>query len=157
MQPAALGWAGTDRFFQMLTRLDTSLRPPDDRLFQDLLHRAVRGEIPVYGVVLDIQEVEIKRRHEDFRPENSEVGEKIVRSMWEAWQNDQCPQPWLYVWDGEYTIADDYFWLALVERGTPRTVAAQVLGEPLAVGLIERVGPLSIGTIEKMLGIARKQ
>jgi len=141
----------------MSTRLDTSLRPPDDRLFQDLLNRAVKGEIPVYGVVLNFQEVIIKRRYEHFRPENSEVGEKIIKSMWEAWQNDQCAQPWLYVWDGEYTIADDYFWLALVERGKPRTVAAQVLGEPLVVGLLDKVGPLAIETIEKMLGITRKQ
>ena len=140
----------------MPTSVDTTLQPPGDRLFQDLLKRAAKGETPVYGVVLDTQEVAIKRRYENFRPENPEVGEKIIRSMWEAWQSDQGTQPWLCVWDGEYTVADDYFWLALIERGKPRTVAAQVLGEPLEVGLREKVGPLSIETIEKMLGIAWK-
>lgn len=145
-----------DPLSQTPTSVNTSLRPPDDRLFQDLLKRAVTGEIPVYGVVIDTQEVAIKRRYGNFRPENSEVGEKIIKSMWKAWQADQCAQPWLYVWDGEYTVADDYFWIALIERGKPRTVAAQVLGDPLEAGLLDKVGPLSIETIEKMLGISRK-
>lgn len=156
MQSAVFSSTGMNPLSQMPTSVDTSLQPPDDRLFQDLLNGATKGEIPVYGVVLDTQEVAIKRRHEHFRPENSEVGERIIRSMWEAWQDDQCAQPWLYVWNGEYTVADDYFWLALIERGKPRTVAAQVLGEPLEAGLLEKVGPLSIETIEKMLGISRK-
>ena len=134
----------------------TRFEPPDDRLFQDLLRRAVSGEIPVYGVVVDLQEVVIKRRYEHHRPEKSEAGKKIVESMYERWQSGNGTQPWLYVWKGEYTVADDYFWIALIEQGKPRTVAAQVLGEPMEAGLKQKVGPLDINTVQRMLGVVRK-
>lgn len=134
----------------------TRFQPPDDRLFQDLLRRAVQGEIPAYGVVIDTQRVVIRRRFEHHRPENTDVGEKIIRSMWNGWKSGKRTQPWLYVWDGEYTIADDYFWIALIERGKPRTVAAQVLGEPLEIGLVEKVGPLDVDDVQRMLGFVHE-
>lgn len=133
---------------------DDRFRPPDDRLFQDMLRRAVLGEIPVYGVVIDIEKVPVRRRFQDHRPENSEDGEQIIRSMWNGWNSGKRTQPWLYVWDDEYTVADDYFWIALIERGKPKTVAAQVLGEPLETGLVQKVGPLEVDDIKRMLGFA---
>ena len=129
--------------------------PPEDRLFQDLLQRAVSGEIPVYGIVIETEKIVIRRRFEDYRPEHSDLGQEIIRSMRDAWQSGKRTQPWLYVWDGEYTVADDYFWIALIEEGKPKMVAAQVLGEPPDAGLIQKVGPLETEHIKRMLGFAK--
>jgi hypothetical protein len=81
-----------------------------------------------------------------------EGGEEIVRQMFEAWQAGQPVQPWLYAEDSCYVVADDYFWLALIERGRPETFAAQVLGAPLDEGLIQKVGPLGPGFVHDRFG-----
>ena len=76
--------------------------------------------------------------------------------MWNAWQTGDRPQPWLYVWDDAYAVADNYFWIALVERGKPKSVAAQMLGEPLHVGLKHKVGPLPPHQVRTVLGFANR-
>ena len=99
---------------------DTHFSPPPDRLFQDLMHRAVQGGVPVYGVVIEVGKVAFRRSAESFRPETMEHGQAVLRSMTQAWQSGDAAQPWLYVRDGAYIVADDYLWLALVERGNRR-------------------------------------
>ncbi len=131
-------------------------RPPEDRLFQNLLLRAVDGEVDVYGVVIATEEVVFTRAFEHHHPENMDGGREIVQSMWNQWQQGNPVQPWLYVWDGEYMVADDYFWLALIERGRPESVAAQVLGNPLECGLLQKEGPVPVERVKEMLGMAIK-
>ena len=127
--------------------------PPEDRLFQDLMRRAMKGEIPVYGAVIEVGKATFKRRFDSFRPETLENGQAVLQSMWEAWQSGRPAQPWLYVRDGSYIVADDYFWLALIEKGKPDAIAAQVLGEPLEEGLVEKTGPLLPKQVQAMLGV----
>ena len=130
--------------------------PPEDRLFQDLLHRAVNGEVEVYGVVIATEKVVFTRAFEHHHPENMEGGQELVQTMWSRWQMGNPVQPWLYVWNGEYVVADDYFWLALIEKGRPGSVAAQVLGNPLEVGLLQKLGPLPVERVRELLGVAIK-
>lgn len=128
--------------------------PPEDRLFQYLVMQATQGKLDVYGAVIETDRVEFRRTHDSFRPENTSEGQQLIQAMWNAWQAGDASQPWLYVWDGAYAVADDYFWIALVERGKPESIAAQVLGEPLKSGLIEKVGPLPRQDILRLLGFA---
>ena len=44
--------------------------PPDDNHFQSLLLRASRGQIGVYGAVIETEKVSIKRAYDLHRPEN---------------------------------------------------------------------------------------
>ena len=126
--------------------------PPFDETFQELLAGAVQGKVPVYGVVQELDKVSFKRAHSYFRPELTEEGQQVVRDMAAAWNAGRPAQPWLYVRDGAYIVADDYFWLALVEQGRPPTFAAQVLGEPLSEGLVQKVA-LDQATVRRMLGL----
>ena len=125
-------------------------------MFQDLLRRAVNGEVDVYGVVLDTGKVVFRRSFEHHHPEVMEGGPEIVQSMWNRWQLGSPVQPWLYVWDGEYVVADDYFWLALIKKGRPKSVAAQVLGTPLESGLLEKAGPLPVERVHDLLCVVVK-
>ena len=126
--------------------------PPFDETFRELLAGAVKGTVPVYGVVLELEKVTLKRAHPYFRPEMTEEGQRIVRGMAEAWNAGRPAQPWLYVREGAYVVADDYFWLALVEQGRPDTFVAQVLGEPLEEGLVQKVS-LDRATVRRLLGL----
>jgi hypothetical protein len=128
--------------------------PPDDAQFHMLVPKALRGEVPVYGVVLNVEQIVLKRAFDSFRPENMPGGDEIVRSMMRAWQLGQPAQPWLYVRDNAYIVADDYFWMAMVERGRPITIAAQVIGEPHEDGLIQKVGPLSVADVKALFGFS---
>lgn len=103
-------------------------------------------------MVIETEKVMIGCRFKHHRPEDSELGVKVIRSMCKAWQSGKRRQPWLSVWDRECTVADDYFWIALIEKGKPKTVATQVLNEPLDHEPVEKVGPLETETIKKMLG-----
>ena len=126
--------------------------PPFDETFQELLAGALKGTVPVYGVVQELDKVTLQRAHPYFRPEMTEAGQRIVRGMAAAWNAGRPAQPWLYVRDDAYIVADDYFWLALVEQGKPHTFAAQVLGEPLAAGLVQKVA-LDLATVKRLLGL----
>jgi hypothetical protein len=126
--------------------------PPDDVHFQSLLLRASRGQIPVYGAVIETAKVRITRAFESHRPEDMQGGQEVVQQMFKDWQAGQPAQPWLYVRDGAYVVADDYFWLALIEKGQPDTFAAQILGEPIADGLLQKVGPLGPAFIHDRFG-----
>jgi len=81
-------------------------------------------------------------------------GAEVVQQMFADWQLGKPAQPWLYEKGDEYIVADDYFWLALVEKGRPPTFSAQVLGEPLSAGLIQKVGPLGPDFVKRSCGIA---
>lgn len=126
--------------------------PPDDLEFHMLLLKASRGQVPVYGVVVETETVTLKRAFESHRPELMEGGAEIVSAMMKAWQAGQTTQPWLYAKDGSYIVSDDYFWLALIEKGRPPSFAAQVLGEPLMTGLVQKVGPLGPDYIHARFG-----
>lgn len=128
-------------------------KPPDDLKFQGLLEGAVAGEVPVYGVVLETAKIKLHRFDDTFRPENSTEGEAVIRGLFESWNSGDAVQPWLYVEDGTYIVADDYFAIAAIERGRPDSFAAQVLGEPLPDGLKQKVGPLDAQKVKGMLGI----
>ena len=126
--------------------------PPDDLDFQMLLLKASRGQIPAYGVVIETEKVTLKRAFDSHRPESIRGGAEIVQAMMQAWQKGQTAKPWLYVRDDHYVVSDDYFWLALIEQGRPPSFAAQILGEPLADGLLQKVGPLGAGYIHERFG-----
>jgi hypothetical protein len=102
--------------------------------------------------IIETAKVSLKRAFETQRPECMEGGQDVVRQMFSDWQNDQPAQPWLYAKDGNYVVADDYFWLALIEQGKPNTFAAQVLGEPLPEGLLQKAGPLGPQFIHERFG-----
>jgi hypothetical protein len=125
---------------------------PDDLDFHMLLLKASRGDVPVYGVVLETAAVALERAYESHRPEKLPGGDKIVGGIMQAWRQGQHTQPWLYVKSDKYIIADDYFWLAMVEMGQPETFAAQVIGEPLANGLLQKVGPLGAEFVQARFG-----
>ncbi len=131
---------------------EISFAPPDDLNFQSLVLRASRGQIPVYGVVIATDEVRIVRAFDTHRPENLPGGNDVVRQMIAAWQTGKVTQPWLYAANGHYVVADDYFWLALIERGNPQTFSAQILGEPLSAGLVNKVGPLGADFVKSVFG-----
>lgn len=126
--------------------------PPDDVHFQSLLLRASRDQIPVYGAVIETAKVSLIRAFDSHRPETMEGGQDVVRKMFSDWQNGQPTQPWLYAKDGSYVVADDYFWIALIEQGKPDTFAAQILGEPLPEGLLQKAGPLGPQFIHDRFG-----
>jgi hypothetical protein len=71
----------------------------------------------------------------------------------QAWNSGTPIQPWLYADAGKYVVADDYFWLAAVERGCPPSFAAQVIAEPLSDGLTQKVGPLATSQVKQLLGM----
>ena len=126
--------------------------PPDDLHFQSLVIRAARGQIPVYGAVIETSKVSVKRAFDSHRPEDMEGGPEVVRQMFSDWQSNQPAQPWLYVKDGSYWVADDYFWIALIEKGMPATFAAQVFGEPLSQGLLQKAGPIELQFVHARFG-----
>ena len=130
-----------------------NFQPPEDRLFQHLMQQATQGNVDVYGAVIETAKVEFKRTHSSHRPERTQEGQQILQAMWDAWQTGNRPQPWLYVWDGAYAVADDYYWLALIEQGKPESIAAQILGEPLPAGLKQKTGPLPPRQVRAMLGL----
>lgn len=126
--------------------------PPDDLDFHMLLLKASRDQVPVYGVVIETEKVTLKRSFDSHRPETMPSGEQIIQTMMKDWQDGQTVQPWLYVKHDHYIVPDDYFWLALIEQGRPTSFAAQVLGEPIAAGLVQKVGPLGAGYIHERFG-----
>ncbi len=130
--------------------------PPDDNHFQLLMERAVKGKVPVYGIVVEAAKVRLRRSYPAHRPELTKVGAEIVAAMAAGWQQGKTIQPWLYTKDNQYIVADDYFWLALIEKYGVDTFAAQVLGKPLQEGLVQKVGPLERSQILRMLGLDPK-
>lgn len=134
--------------------IDTErFRPPHDPCFNKLLESALSGNVPVYGAVLEAAKVRVRRFDDGFRPENSIEGQKVLASLMQGWDTGRPIQPWLYVEKGAYVCADDYFFVALLERGHPSTFAAQILGRPLEDGLVQEVGPLPLAQVRVMLGI----
>jgi hypothetical protein len=131
-------------------------RPSDDARFQWLLEGALKGFVSVYGVVLQTAAVRLSRFDDTFRPENSAEGAKVLTQIMSAWNAGDSIQPWLYAEDGRYVVSDDYFWIAAVERGRPDSFAAQLLGAPLAQGIVEKVGPLPMAQVRQMLGLASR-
>lgn len=130
--------------------------PPDDPYFVGLLAGAAKGIVPVFGVVLATADVRIRRFDENHRPDRSQDGRQILAAMAKAWNEGNAVQPWLYVDHDTYVVSDDYFAIALIESGKPSSFAAQVLGQPLPNGLIEKVGPLSPAEVNRMLGLIKK-
>ncbi len=134
---------------------DTSLAPPDSPRFQTCLGQSLDGRRPVYGCVIETHDVKIVREDPTFHPENTELGRKILPQMIHQWNAGNPIQPWLYVRNNnEYVCADDYFFMALLDSCKPETIAAQILGEPIDTGLIQKVGPLPVEQVKSTLGIA---
>ena len=133
---------------------EISFAPPDDLTFQSLILRATRDQVPAFGAVIRTEDVRLTRAFESHRPENMRGGAEVVRKMFSDWQAGKPTQPWLYAKGDEYIVADDYFWLALVEKGRPPTFSAQILGEPLSAGLIQKVGPLGPDFVKRSFGFA---
>jgi hypothetical protein len=131
---------------------DITFGPPDDLEFDILLLKASHGLLPVYGVVIETEKVILRRAYESHHPEMMPGGAEIIEGIMRAWQQGQAAQPWLYVKNDQYIVADDYFWLALIEKGRPPSFAAQILGEPLPIGLLQKVGPLSATYVQELFG-----
>ncbi|MGQ0564494.1 MAG: hypothetical protein ACT4OK_05415 [Gemmobacter sp.] len=135
---------------------EITFAPPDDNKFQLLLSRATKGLVPVFGVALETAQIRLRRAFPSHRPELTRDGGQVVLAMAEAWKAGNPVRPWLYVSGGEYIIADDYHWLALIEKYEVESFSAQVLGEPLTEGLLDKVGPLPIARVRSLLGIEPK-
>jgi hypothetical protein len=133
----------------------TTFKPPDDMRFQWLLEGAAQGFLPVYGVVHQTRIVSLRRFDDSFRPDRTAQGRAALATFMRAWNEGHSTQPWLYVDQGAYVVADDYFWIAAVEQGKPSSFAAQVLGEPLEAGLMQKVGPLPAEQVKQMLGLSK--
>lgn len=114
--------------------------------------RAAADRSPVYWVVLDTGKVTLKRAFNSHRPEKTEVGQEILKQMVENWRAGNHAQPWLYAKGDCYIVADDYFWLAMIEQGNPSAFPALVFGEPLEEGLIEKRGPLGPDYVKQAFG-----
>ena len=128
--------------------------PPDDMEFQRLMLGAINGRVLVFGAVLETAKVSLVRAWPEHRPELTKLGKDTVTALLRQWQEGHPIQPWLYVRDGRYVVADDYHWLALIEDGHPESFAAQILGEPLQVGLVSKIGPLSQTDVRAMMGLS---
>ncbi|HCE02884.1 MAG TPA: hypothetical protein DEQ98_06540 [Acidobacteria bacterium] len=126
--------------------------PPEDVLFLAFVMRAAEGRTPVYGVALETDKVTLKRAFDSHRPERTEVGQEVLKQMMEDWRAGKHHQPWLYAKGDSYIVADDYFWLAMIERGNPSAFPALVFGEPLEQGLVEKKGPLGPDYVKQAFG-----
>ena len=133
---------------------EITFAPPDDNQFQLLLARAMKGELPVYGVVLETAQIQLRRAFPLHRPELTRDGAEMIARMARGWNAGQAVQPWLYVHGSDYIVADDYFWLALIEKFGVESFAAQCIGEPVTKGLVQKVGPLQRSQILNLLGLA---
>lgn len=136
---------------------EITFAPPDDNEYQTLMLRALRGTLPVFGVAVETAKVVFVRAFPAHRPELTHVGAEIVETMRHNWQAGSPIRPWLWVRDGKYVVSDDYFWLALIEKYRPESIAAQVIGEPLDLGLLHKVGPLPLEQVEGLLGLSVRQ
>ena len=76
----------------------------------------------------------------------------FLKQMMEDWRAGKHHQPWLYAKGDSYIVADDYFWLAMIERGNPSAFPALVFGEPLEQGLVEKKGPLGPDYVKQAFG-----
>lgn len=132
--------------------IDTeALRPPDDPVFQHLLEQAVTGQVPVYGIVVDV--ALLVPFAADHRPEETEGGRKIVQTMTREWQAGNHVQPWVYPKAGKFVVSDDYFVLAMARAGRLETIACQCLGEPDRANVHDCQGPLGSDYVRRALGI----
>lgn len=134
--------------------IDTALAPPADPIFGYLTEQAVRGSIPVYGVVLDTSSIRLERAFPNFHPEETARGAEMMREIGARWNTGKPSQPWLYFDGVRYVVADDYLTLAAIERGRPSMIAAQLLGTPDGPGVVQKVGPLPLADVRRMLGIS---
>ncbi|MEM6903371.1 MAG: hypothetical protein AAF556_09070 [Pseudomonadota bacterium] len=126
--------------------------PPGDAIFLAYVLRAAEGRSPVYGAVLETDKVKLERAVKTHRPERTDAGQEVLSYMMQAWREGSHPQPWLYASRDRYIVADDYFWLAMIEQGSPASFPAFVLGEPLKAGLIEKTGPLGPEVVRGAFG-----
>jgi hypothetical protein len=132
--------------------IDTeSLRPPDDPVFQHLLEQAVTGQVPVYGIVVDV--ALLVPFAADHNPQGTAEGRSIVQSMIGAWQEGQRFQPWVYPRAGQFVVSDDYMILAMAKAGGLETIGCQCLGEPDRANVHDCQGPLGVDYVRKALGV----
>ena len=132
--------------------IDTeTLRPLDDPVFQLLLEQAVTGQVPVYGIVVDV--ALLVPFAVDHCPEGTAEGRSIVQSMIGAWQDGQRFQPWVYPRAGQFVVSDDYMILAMAKAGGLETIGCRCLGEPDRATLHDCQGPLGVDYVCMALGL----
>lgn len=132
----------------------TTFRPPPDPTYQTLIAYALAGDLPVYGAVIETAKTSVRRFDDRFRPENTIEGREVLESLMQDWKNGRPIQPWLYIRDDQYICADDYFFMAILERGQPPSFAAQILGRPLRQGLLQETAPIPVPQLRSMFGLA---
>lgn len=128
------------------------LEPPTDAVFQYLLSEAaVTGRVPVWGIV--VAPARVVAFDPTLRLEHDGDGPAIVAAIGREWNEGRPVQPWVYPRGDLFVAPDDYFALAAIRRGRPDLIACQCLGEPSSRLVHERVGPLALADVRRMLGV----
>ena len=70
----------------------------------------------------------LRRFRDDFRPERSPDGRRVVRALSEQWRADGPPRLWVYPQGDVFMVSDDYLALAALERGWAEVVPCWILG-----------------------------
>ena len=102
------------------------LTPPRDAVLDYLLREALAGALPVYAGAVPV--ARLRRFREDFRPERTFGGERVVRAIFAQWGADAAPRLWVYPRGDVFMVSDDYLALAAAERGTAELVPCWILG-----------------------------
>jgi hypothetical protein len=127
------------------------LTPPRDAVLSYLLREALAGALPVFvgAVPLD----RLRRFRDDFRPERTPGGERVVRAIFAQWRSDAAPRLWVYPRGDVFMVSDDYLTLAAAERAASDLVPCWILG-PVPPAEIEHLrGPVEPRCLWHMVGI----
>lgn len=127
------------------------LTPPRDAVLGYLLREALAGALPVFVGAVPL--ARLRRFRDDFRPERTPRGERLVEAIFAQWRADAAPRLWVYPRGDVFMVSDDYLTLAAVERGPSDLVPCWILG-PVSPADIEHVrGPVGPRCLRQMVGI----
>jgi hypothetical protein len=119
---------------------DGDWTPPRDAVLAYLLLEALAGELPVYVGAVPLGR--LRRFRDDFRPERTTDGERLVRAIFEQLRADALPRLWVYPRGDVFMVSDDYLTLAAAERGGD-LVPCWILGPVPPAHLKHLRGPIA--------------
>jgi hypothetical protein len=125
--------------------------PPRDAVLDYLLREALSGGVPVYLAAVPL--ARLRRFSDDFRPERTPDGGRVVQAIFEQWHADTPPRMWVYRRGDVFMVSDDYFTLAAAERGQPDLVPCWILGPVSEADLQDLRGPVQPHALRKLLGV----
>jgi hypothetical protein len=122
--------------------------PPPDAVLDYLLREALSGGLPVYVGAVPL--ARLRRFRDDFRPERTLRGRRVVQAIFEQWRADSAPRLWVYPRGDVFMVSDDYLTLAAAERGQD-AVPCWILGR--GKDLPGARGPLDPHAVRRLLGV----